>query len=196
MIRKLTVLVAGPVLAVALFATAQAMSDGGSDSGTGSSGASSSGDNSAATPTTRRCFFGRVWDAEKRRCVQPDQESSIGQDEIYAYGRDMADQGYYEDAIAVLVQAPDQTDPRVLNFLGFSNRKLGRIDDALGYYRTAVAYDPDYPLVREYLGEAYVQLGDYERAREQLTQIERICGSRTCAEYSVLAQLIVDSQTQ
>ena len=79
--------------------------------------------------------------------------------------------------------------------LGFSNRKSGRMDVALGYYRKAVATDPDFSLVREYLGEAYIQLGMMEKAREQLTQIERICGSRVSDEYGQLASLIVENQT-
>ena len=71
---------------------------------------------------------------------------------------------------------------------------LGKLDVALGYYRAAVAEDPDFSLVREYLGEAYIQLGLLEKAREQLSEIERICGSKACNEYGQLANLIVDSQ--
>ncbi|MEC9343094.1 MAG: tetratricopeptide repeat protein, partial [Pseudomonadota bacterium] len=110
------------------------------------------------------------------------------------YGRAMAKAGKFEIAIAALKTAPDQDDPRVLNYLGYSHRKLGRMDNALGYYRAAVAKDPDFSLVREYLGEAYIQLGLLEKAREQLSEIERICGSKTCSEYGQLANLIVEHQ--
>ncbi|PCI06115.1 MAG: hypothetical protein COB78_03820 [Hyphomicrobiales bacterium] len=122
------------------------------------------------------------------------KSSSLDQDSLFRQGRSLAYAGYYEDAIVVLTSAPDQGDPRILNMLGFSNRKSGRMDVALNYYSKAVATDPDFSLVREYLGEAYIQLGLMEKAREQLTQIERICGSRVCDEYGQLASLIVKSQ--
>lgn len=124
------------------------------------------------------------------------KSSSLDQNSIFKQGRSLAYAGNYEQAIVVLASAPDQGDPRILNMLGFSNRKSGRMDVALNYYSKAVATDPDFSLVREYLGEAYIQLGMMEKAREQLTQIERICGSRVCDEYGQLASLIVKSQTK
>eukprot|EP01025_Chloroclados_australasicus_P019349 TRINITY_DN20551_c0_g1_i2.p2 TRINITY_DN20551_c0_g1~~TRINITY_DN20551_c0_g1_i2.p2 ORF type:complete len:125 (+),score=7.88 TRINITY_DN20551_c0_g1_i2:87-461(+) len=114
---------------------------------------------------------------------------------IYDYGKWLATQGDYENAIQVLHAVPDGNDPRVLNYLGYSHRKLGRMDAALAYYHAAVEQNPDFSLVREYLGEAYIQLGMLEAARGQLTEIERICGGKACAEYGMLASLIVDSQT-
>lgn len=156
---------------------------------------------SAAKP--QDCPQGQVWDPEaprlfgKGKCVDPADVKASGtqkQSLIYDYGRSLAKDGQYEAAIAVLRAAPQADDPRVLNYLGFAHRKLGRMDAALGYYRAAVSIDPDYGLVREYLGEAYVQLGDLEKAREQLTEIQRICGGKGCEEYAMLAELIVDSQ--
>lgn len=178
-------------------AIAAGESDGGSS---GSSGGNSGGsDNSQAKP---KCKQGQVFDPEaktllgKGKCVnaadikKPDKQK---QSMIYDYGKSLAKSGDYELAIATLKLAPDQNDPRVLNYLGFSNRKLGRMDEALGYYHAAVAHDPDFSLVREYLGEAYIQLGMLEQAREQLTEIERICGGRACGEYGQLAELIVEA---
>lgn len=153
----------------------------------------------------KECPKGEVWDKEamdgtaKGKCVAEADFKKKPKDEqqgmIYNYGRGMAKAGHYEKAIAALKMAPDQGDPRVLNYLGYSNRKLGNMDVALGYYRAAVAKNPDFSLVREYLGEAYIQLGLLEKAREQLSEIERICGSKACDEYGQLASLIVESQT-
>ena len=168
-----------------------AMSDGGGDSGT------------TTTSAPPKCPEGQVWDPEARRlfgkgkCVSEADFSGSATEKqslIYNYGKSRADAGDYTHAIAVLAMAPDQTDPRVLNYLGFSHRKLGRMDEALGYYRAAIAQDPDFSLVREYLGEAYIQLGLLEQAREQLSEIERICGGRECGEYRKLAEVMVDSQ--
>ena len=49
--------------------------------------------------------------------------------------------------------------PRALNYRGYATRKLGRTDEGIGYYLKSVALDPNYPQVREYLGEAYVIRG-------------------------------------
>lgn len=164
-------------------------------------GDASTGTNSAATP---KCKTGQVWDANaktllgKGKCVEaadlknPEPEK---QSMIYDYGKSLAKSGEYALAISALRMAPDQNDPRVLNYLGYSHRKLGKMDEALGYYQAAIAQDPDFSLVREYLGEAYIQIGLLEQAREQLSEIERICGGRSCGEYGELARLIVDSQS-
>ena len=39
--------------------------------------------------------------------------------------------------------------------------------------------DPAYPQVREYLGEAYVILGKFDLARDQLATIEKLCGKES-----------------
>ncbi len=150
---------------------------------------------SAKVPTIK-CFNKKIWDAKAKKCVAEEKSSSLDQDSIYFHARDLARAGQYENAIRVLYLAPDQADPRVLNYLGFSNRKLGNMDKALTYYHAAIASNPDFSLVREYLGEAYVQLGQLEKAREQLTQIERICGTQDCREYTMLTNYMVTNQLQ
>jgi hypothetical protein len=128
------------------------------------------------------CAKGKVYDGNK--CVP--QQSGIDDDILYENGRDLALAGRYDEAITVLSLAADKTDPRILNYLGYAHRKSGRILVGLGYYQEALRNDPDYTLVREYLGEAHLQLGDVEAAREQLVEIEKRCG-RGCPEYVELA---------
>jgi tetratricopeptide (TPR) repeat protein len=161
----------------------------------GESGGSSESDGTAVVKP--KCKQGEVLD--KGKCVnaadikKPDKQK---QSLIYDYGKSLAKAGEYELAISTLKLAPDQNDPRLLNYLGYSNRKLGRMDEALGYYHAAIAQNPDFSLVREYLGEAYIQLGMLEKAREQLTEIERICGGRACSEYGQLADMMVAANSQ
>jgi tetratricopeptide (TPR) repeat protein len=139
-----------------------------------------------------KCKQGQV--LENGKCVdaasikKPDKQK---QGLIYDHGKSLAKAGEYELAIATFKLAPDQNDPRLLNYMGYSHRKLGRMDEALAYYHAAIARDPDFSLVREYLGEAYIQLGMLEQARAQLTEIERICGGRDCSEYGQLAEMMV-----
>jgi tetratricopeptide (TPR) repeat protein len=130
------------------------------------------------------CSRGKVWDKTARKCVN--QNSGVDQDSLFEAGKRHADAGRYQEAIDVLMLAsPD--DKRVLNYLGYSHRKLGRVDVGLDYYRQAVAMDPEYTLVREYMGEALLQKGDLTGALEQLSEIRRLCESRTCSEYNQLS---------
>jgi len=59
----------------------------------------------------------------------------------------------------------------------------------LGYYQEALQQDPNYVLVREYLGEAHLQTGNVAGAREQLGEIEKRCG-KGCKEYAELSSQI------
>jgi predicted Zn-dependent protease len=70
--------------------------------------------------------------------------------------------------------------------IGFSLRKLGRVEEAMPYYLRAVAARPNATTTRQYLGEAYLQMGDVARAREQLAEIGRLCGS-VCEDYTLLS---------
>ena len=148
-------------------------------------GAADSG--TSASDEAPKCPQGKVWDKKKEKCVVA--ESSLGNDALYDAGRQLAKAGEFEQAIRVLVLAPNKNDPRVLNYLGYSHRKAGRVTVGLGYYQEALRIDPDYVLVREYLGEAYLMLGDAASARGQLTEIGKRCGT-ACAEYAELARQI------
>jgi tetratricopeptide (TPR) repeat protein len=137
---------------------------------------------------TTQCTNGKVWDKKQKKCVNA-QEGQLDDDSIYEAGRDLAMAGRYGEAITVLAMAADKTDPRILNYLGYSHRKAGRISVGLGYYQEALRIDPNYTLVREYLGEAYLTLGDVASARTQLDEIEKRCGTG-CREYGLLADEI------
>jgi predicted Zn-dependent protease len=115
--------------------------------------------------------------------------SSLDQDQVYSLGYWQAKNGHYEGALATLRSARNQNDPRIQTMVGFTLRKLGRVDEAFGYYLKAIATRPDATTTRQYLGEAYLQIGDAARAREQLAEIERRCGT-TCEDYTTLAEEI------
>lgn len=136
------------------------------------------------------CPNGKVYDQKTKKCVDA-QRGAVDDDSLYLAGRYLAEQGRYGEAITILSLAADKTDPRILNYLGYSHRKAGRVTVGLGYYQEALRQDPDYTLVREYMGEAYLQQGNVEAAREQLSEIEKRCG-RGCEEYALLARQIDD----
>ena len=89
----------------------------------------------------------------------------------------------------------DQSNPKVLNYLGYSHRKMGRLAEGVAYYKKALAIDPDYVLAREYLGEGYVASGQLGLARRELTEIENRCGTG-CSAYRRLAAVISGSRTE
>lgn len=144
------------------------------------------GDGGAGGGTT--CQKGKVLDKKTNTCKDA-ARGAVDDDSFYEYGRALAHQGRYGEAIAVLSLAADKTDPRILNYLGYSHRKAGRVVVGLGYYQEALRQDPDYTLVREYMGEAYLQQGDLSAAREQLAEIAKRCG-KGCREYALLSEQI------
>lgn len=107
-------------------------------------------------------------------------------DEIYNAAYWLAKSGAYGEARALLLSAHNPADPRILNYLGFTTRKLGDVDGALVFYGKALALKPDYTLARSYLGEAYLQKGDVGAAKAQLGEIAKRCGT-ACQEYAELA---------
>jgi cytochrome c-type biogenesis protein CcmH/NrfG len=85
-----------------------------------------------------------------------------------------------ERILAAYVKAEPQ-DADAHNLLGFSLRNLGRLKESLVAYRRALELDPGHLGAHEYIGEAYVQLGDLARARVHLEALVRLCPSG-CSE--------------
>jgi tetratricopeptide (TPR) repeat protein len=176
------------------FAAPAAKAAGGDESGaaeaspgTGASGGATGEKKPGVKKTDlTTCDPGQVWDKKKHKCLErhsgvlPDTDLTE-----YAYALAKADR--YQEAIDVLDLLENSNTPRALNYRGYATRKLGRTDEGIGYYLKSVALDPNYPQVREYLGEAYVIQGKFELARDQLSTIEQLCGSKTCEYYQDLA---------
>ena len=80
----------------------------------------------------------------------------------------------------------------LLPLTGFSLRKSGKVDEALPFYEKALGIAPEYTPAYEYLGEAYLQLKNLDKAKEQLEKIEKLCGNKTCEEYADLAKSIAE----
>ena len=144
----------------------------------------------SSTPPT--CPAGKVYSQRLDMCV--DQSSVIDDGSLTNYAYTLAQEGRYEEAIAMLDRLQNPETPEALNYRGFATRMMGRVEESIGYYLQSVALDPEYTLVREYLGEAYVTLGRLDLAREQLAEIEKRCGT-TCTLYGELAEAIAAAQS-
>jgi len=75
------------------------------------------------------------------------------------------------------------------NELGHAWRRLGDLDNAFKHYDKALKIDPKHKGAREYLGEAYLQIGDLARAEEELKALDRLC-FLPCEEYTDLKDKI------
>ena len=96
----------------------------------------------------------------------------------------------WERAANFLERAAD-SDPRnadVFNLLAYSYRHLDRLDDAFANYARALDLDPRHLGAHEYIGEAYLLIGDLAKAVEHLATLTEICAS--CEETEELAEAI------
>jgi len=141
-----------------------------------------SDDTPVATP---KCKKGFAWDRRSKKCKAAKKSSNLSDEDLFQTARELAYERRYDEALSMLDLAANQNAPRILNYKGFATRKLGRVEEAMGYYQAALAIDPNYTLVREYMGEAFLQLGQVDKAREQLAEIAARCGT-DCREYAML----------
>jgi tetratricopeptide (TPR) repeat protein len=151
-------------------------------------GDSSSESTEAAAP---KCTTGQVM--KEKACVAV-KGSGLADKDFYDQAVKLATEGQYDWSLQVLAEMKDQGTPEVLNYLGYNNRKAGRVDIAIEHYLKAIALKPDFVQAREYLGEGYVTAGKMDLAKEQLVEIEKVCG-KTCKEYEMLAKAIADGKS-
>jgi tetratricopeptide (TPR) repeat protein len=123
-----------------------------------------------------------------KKCV-PIESGILPDEDLYQQGRALAKAGQYDWALQVLAAVQNQNDPRVLNYTGYSNRKAGRLEIGITYYRKALAIDPNFVLAREYLGEGYVAAGRIDLAKLELNEIKTRAGTAS-EEYQDLAKAI------
>jgi tetratricopeptide (TPR) repeat protein len=135
------------------------------------------------------CDKGKVWDTKSRACLTQ-QSGVLGDSELADYAFALAKAERYEEALQVLDLSKDSNTPKALNYRGYATRKLGKTAESIDFYLKAVALDPNYVQVREYLGEAYVTQGKLDLAKEQLAKIKTLCGANDCDEYHDLEKAV------
>jgi cytochrome c-type biogenesis protein CcmH/NrfG len=68
------------------------------------------------------------------------------------------------------------------NLLGYGYRNLKRFDESLVAYEKALKLDPQHRGAHEYIGVAYIQMGQLDKAKEHLNALDKIC-LFSCEEY-------------
>ena len=75
------------------------------------------------------------------------------------------------------------------NELGHAYRQSGQLQPAFDAYGKALKIDPKHRGAHEYLGEAYLQANDLQKAEEELKTLDKLCFF-TCEEYRDLKRSI------
>ena len=94
----------------------------------------------------------------------------------------------YSKAYDKLLKAydKDKKNPDILNYLGFTLRKAGNLEEAEKFYLAGLEIKPDHRGINEYLGELYIKTNRIELARERL-EVLKDC---KCEEFEELKELI------
>ena len=88
----------------------------------------------------------------------------------------------------------ERRNPDVYNLMGYCYRKSGQLDDALDSYRVALRLDPRHRIAHEYIGEAYLNNREPDKARQHLAALRELCGVN-CEEYRDLSKALTDYQS-
>ena len=100
----------------------------------------------------RDAYAAGVWTLDEIGASEPSPEKAV---QIYERAK-----AAFEEAV--------RAEPAMYEahtHLGYIHRKLGRYEASLEAYQTALELKPDYVHAIEYQGEAYLGLGDFDRAR-------------------------------
>lgn len=109
--------------------------------------------------------------------VVPVPSGAAAGDIVYAGAVTQINRHHYAEALDSLYAAARELGPHpdVLTYLGYTNRKMGRLDRAETYYRQALAIAPDHRGALEYYGELKVERGDIAGARLHLARLQALC---------------------
>ncbi len=94
----------------------------------------------------------------------------------------------YAQAFSKLEKAykSDKKNPDILNYMGFTTRKVGNFEQAEKFYLEGLKIKPNHNGINEYLGELYVQTNRIDKANERL----KVLKNCNCDEYNELELII------
>ena len=100
----------------------------------------------------------------------------------------------YSQAFKKLNEAykSDEKNPDILNYMGFTSRKIGNFKEAEDYYLKGLNLNPKHNGINEYLGELYVQTNRMDKANERLAVLKNC----SCDEYQELELIIKTKGTK
>jgi tetratricopeptide (TPR) repeat protein len=123
---------------------------------------------------------------KKKASALPQDQFIAGYQEAYAM---IYQRGEFRDAIARLKSLGHDDNADVANLIGYSNRKLGNMDEARRWYEAALKADPKHVRTWQYYGLWQIETRNYSRAEMHLQKIGSLCG-KTCPEYLSLEEAL------
>ena len=111
--------------------------------------------------------------------AEPTEEDSEAArlDPDYAAGKKAIEAKDWAVAIRLLSSAAlrDTRNADIQNYLGFAYRNAGRMELAFAHYEKALKLSPRHRGAHEYVGEAYLLVGNLAKAEEHLAALRAIC---------------------
>lgn len=109
--------------------------------------------------------------------VDTDPAERVASDPDVVAARKARDGGDWKEAVVRLRRAerrfPEDAD--LQNALGYASRQMKDYDAAFRHYRKALQIDPRHRGAHEYIGEAYLLVGDLASAEQHLAALRGIC---------------------
>jgi Flp pilus assembly protein TadD len=116
---------------------------------------------------------------------EPDQAERVDPD--YAGGKKAVEAKDWQTGIRLLLSAAlrDTRNAEIQNLLGYAYRNTGELSLAFKHYNRALQLNPRHRGAHEYVGEAYLMIGNLPKAEEHLAELKKIC-LIPCDEYAHL----------
>jgi predicted Zn-dependent protease len=129
------------------------------------------------------------WSASAKRAEDPMLASAKS---ALAAGDYAAAQFQLKAALAI-----NPGDADLHNLYAFAIRKGANPDMALVFqhYEEALRLDPKHRGAHEYIGEAYLMVGDPAKAKEHLAALDKLC-LFSCEEYDMLKKALANYEAQ
>jgi protein O-mannosyl-transferase len=114
-------------------------------------------------------FLQRATELAQASNIKTDIQDELGI-AYFQEGLNQHNNGQYTDALALYSRALENISqdnvPLVMNNVGFTLQTIGRFDDAILAFNSAVAIDPNYARAYINLGEVYLYKEDFQNSRD------------------------------
>ena len=123
----------------------------------------------------------------------PDESAESALEPDYAAGLKAIEAKNWSEAVRLLSSAAlrDTRNADIQNSLGFAYRNAGDLSRAFQHYNRALTLNPRHRGAHEYIGEAYLMIGNREKAQEHLAALKTIC-LIPCPEYGHLEKQVAE----
>ena len=137
-------------------------------------GSDSSSDSSSSTSGT--ALYDQAVKLVKRAGKLEKKDKGEKAKKIYSQAYEKLEKAY----------SSEKNNPDILNYMGYTSRKVGNFDKAEKFYLKGLSLKPDHNGINEYLGELYVQTNRIDKANERLAVLKNC----NCEEYQELELII------